>query len=250
MNVEKKWILVTGASSGIGRATVLNLIDDGFSVIACSRNREDLEREFTAFSAQQMRIYPFDLSHVQNIESFAKKINNDLGAIHGLVHCAAIQRTLAISMASEEKINEIFSLNTFAAIELVRVFSKNKMCVKKGTSFVLISSQSAHEGSVGNSIYAASKGALEGFLAPAASELVRRNIRLNIVIPGLVDTRMSQAFTVKLSDVQRSSLEQQFPLGIGQPENISQMISFLISERSSWTTGQTFTVDGGHSICF
>ena len=241
-----KTILVAGASRGIGFATTKMLLEKGYSVIAVSRNTETLKDAFQ--TDINVNFFAFDFSHIDSIQGLAEYVNNEFGPINGIVYSAGEQLTMPMSMNKPDTVNKIFSLNTFAPIEVIRCFSKKKMISENGASFVLISSLSAHEGSVGQSLYGASKGAIEGFLAPASAELIGRKIRLNIVIPGMVLTDMSLKFLNNLPPDGREKLESTYPLGFGEPNDVASLITWLISDESKWVTGQSYVIDGGHMI--
>ena len=168
-------ILVAGASRGIGLAAAKMLLERGRGVIAAARNVNALKEAFAPYDDAE--IFACDFSDVDTIASFAERINNESGPISGLVYTAGMQLTMPISMNKPDSVKKIFALNTFAPIELIRCFSKKKMIAEQGASFVLISSLAAHEGAQGKSLYAATKGALEGFLPSAALELAQRKIR-------------------------------------------------------------------------
>ena len=239
-------ILVAGASRGIGLAVAKMLLERGRGVIAAARNVDALKEAFAPYD--NVEIYACDFSDVDTIASFADRVNNESGPISGLVYTAGMQLTMPFSMNKPDSVKKIFALNTFAPIELIRCFSKKKMIAEQGASFVLISSLSAHEGSIGQSLYGATKGALEGFLAPASAELAARNIRLNAVIPGMVLTDMSSEFMKNLSAEKREKIESSYPLGLGAPEDAASLIFWLLSQDSKWATGQAYIIDGGHMV--
>ncbi len=248
--MKNRWILVTGTSSGIGAATGKLLLENGYNVILTSRNSELIKEKFKSFDKDTYHIEPCDFSKIDRIKDYARAVNEKVGKIAGFVHCAGINKIIPIALAKGKNVHSLFEINTFAPIELIKNFSKKKMYLEQGCSFVLISSLAAHEGSIGNSIYAATKGALEGFLAPGAAELAKKNIRLNIVVPGFVKTSMTDTFLKRATKEQMENLEKQYPLGFGEPEQIANMIEFLVSEKSKWVTGQKYHIDGGHMIRF
>jgi len=241
-----KWIVVTGASSGIGRATSRYLLQEGYQVILSSRREEMLWETVNGFpfSPRDFRVLPWDFSKLDLLHAFARRVKEEVGEISGLVHCAGLQKTIPLSMSSVPRLMEVFSLNTFAAILLVDLFSQKGFFLP-GCSFVLLSSLAARRASEGQSLYAASKGALESFALSASLELAKKGIRINTVVPGLLETPMVVGFLEKLSEVQRERLLHSYSLGIGQPEDIAPLIEFLISSRSKWITGRNYPIDGG-----
>ncbi|MDR2162842.1 MAG: SDR family oxidoreductase [Clostridiales Family XIII bacterium] len=240
---SNRWIVVTGASSGIGAETSKMLLASGYSVVAAARRESELEMLYG--DEQNALVMPWDLSDRSSIGDFAKATRDRIGPIRGLVHCAGMERTLPVHMTKISKIEDVFALNTYAAMCLVGAFSRKGMATV-AASFILISSLAAHEGAPGKSIYAASKSALEGFACAAAAELSERGIRINCVAPGVVETRMVSGFIEQLTDGQRSALLDGYPFGIGRPEDVASFITYLVSDKARWLTGQTFILDGGH----
>lgn len=247
MNADK-WIIVTGASGGIGLKTAQNLLNNGYKLVLTSRNRNKLNELFKAYDCDSIRIIEWDLNNLDSISDYAKKVIKEVGAISGLVHCAGVQSILPIHLLNEKKILDNFSINTFSGMLLVSNFSKKNYYVANKASFILISSLSAHEGALGRSIYGASKGALEGFLYPAASELMYKGIRMNIVVPGVVNAGQGKEYLDKLTETQKEELNMSYPLGTNEDIDIANVIEFLISDKSRKITGQKIIIDGGHII--
>lgn len=247
MNADRT-ILIAGASKGIGYATAVRLLDSGYSVVVSSRDESTLYDKFKDFDDTRVKIMPWDFSEPGRIQEYAENVYKSVGAVFGLVYSAGIQLTLPLSMSGIEQINKIFAVNTFSAMELVRCFSKKKMLHNSGASFVLISSLAAREGALGKSLYGASKGALEGYVPSVAAELAQRKIRVNCIAPGIVDTDMSREFRMRMSQEQREALSASYPLGLGRAEDVASFIHWLLSDESSWATGQTYVIDGGHMV--
>ena len=245
--MKKRWIVVTGASSGIGCATAHYLIETGYSVVVTSRNVEILEKNFSKYK-EDVKIICWDLSKLDSIKDYAKKVRDEIGEISGLVHCAGIQKMSPIHMVKLDKIIDVFNINTFSAMLLTSAFSKKNGYERNNTSIVLLSSISAHCGVDGNSIYASSKGALEGFVKGVSCELAEKGIRINAIAPGRVMTPMVENFIESLSDVELENAKMEYPLGWGEPENIAEIIEFLLSKKSKWITGQCIITDGGHTV--
>jgi NAD(P)-dependent dehydrogenase (short-subunit alcohol dehydrogenase family) len=242
---DKGWVVVTGASSGIGLKAAELLVSDGYSVIATARNKDKLDELFRN-TGGQVRCLPWDLSEMDTIKEYADTVHKEIGQITGLVHCAGIQKTTPIHLNKHKDMLEIFQINTFAAMLLISNFSRKDFYLKNKTSFVLISSLAAHEGAFGKSLYGASKGALEGFIKPAAAELTEKGVRINAIAPGVIKTEMVEAYFRQLSDDQIEKTESDYPLGFGESLDAASLIEFLLSEKSKWNTGQVITLDGGH----
>jgi len=246
MDSRLRWAVVTGGSRGIGRSTVRRLLADGFGVVATSRQPDRSDEHITAGEVDRFRFLRWDLSDVDSIQQYADQVIGEVGPIAGLVHCAGAQLTVPLGMSKPSMVAGLFAINTFTAMELVRCFSRRPAVDERDAAFVLVSSVAAHEGAVGKAAYAASKGALEGFLRAAAAELMPRHIRLNVVVPGMIDTDMMREFVDRMDAAQRAALENSYPLGIGKPEDVADLISFLLSDRAKWISGQSFVIDGGH----
>ena len=247
MNADK-WIVITGASGGIGLKTAKILIENGYKVVMTSRDIEDTVKSFAGFDNDVCKAIEWDLCELDSIKDYTAKVNREAGPISGLVHCAGVQSIMPVHMLNEKKILDNFKINTFAGMLLVGSFSRKNYYVENEASFVLLSSLSAHEGAQGRSIYGASKGALEGFLPSAASELMYKGIRMNIIVPGVVDAGQGKEYLNTLTDEQKNDLKKSYPLGINEDIDIAYMIEYLISGRSRKITGQKIVMDGGHLI--
>jgi NAD(P)-dependent dehydrogenase (short-subunit alcohol dehydrogenase family) len=243
-----KWYLITGASSGIGKSISERLLELGYKVVLTSRREEEMKLITQKYTEENYRIIPWDLSDLDSLKEYSKKVNTEIGPISGFVHCAGIQKTLPLSMVSKKRIEDVFNINTFSAILLLSLFSKNNYFNKEGASFLLISSLTAHKGTIGATIYASSKGALEGLLPSASTELITKKIRLNILILGIVKTPMTNDFLSKSTEEQYKKLAESYPLGFGDPSDVNEFAIFLLSDKAKWITGQKFVLDGGHTI--
>ncbi len=240
-----KYILITGATGGIGKALVEDLLVNGFGVCAVGRSEEKLRETFAG--KDNICFFENDLSTEESIVGLIKQVTNKVGPISGMVHCAGFDKLSPLFLNKRKDTEALLNIHVLAAMDLC------KMLAKKGNatddcSIILISSMAAHEGARGQTAYATAKGALEGFLGPAASELADRNIRLNIVILGATNSEMTMSYLEKMDEYQKQRFEASYPLGLAKPKDIVGMISFLLSNKANWITGQKFIVDGGHSV--
>lgn len=246
MEEKKKFILVTGASSGIGRRISIGLSSSN-NVVLNGRNTERLieTKEKCSVNTEQI-IFPRDLSNVIGLEeelsSFIKEHNIE---IHKFVHCAGFMKMVPLKTINIETINTTFATNIFSAALIIKVLSNRKLNNAALTSVVLISSNISNFGAKAFSIYGASKAGLDGLMRCLAVELAPK-VRINSVLPGAVRTEMTESIFDNKETVQR--LEDTYPLGLGDTNDIFEMVEFLLSEKARWITGQQFTVDGGRTI--
>lgn len=244
-SLQNKLILVTGATSGIGEGVCKNVLSQGAKVIGIGRDGSKIKD--TLFTQKKFFFKSFDLVKIDEIESLIKDCISEFGKLDGIVFCAGREETIPLSVYKNEKIKSLFDLNTFSAIEILRVFSKKKNS-NNNSSVVFLSSVMGELAQPGILGYCATKSAILGVVKSSALELSNRGIRVNAVSPGVVRTPMSKDFFEKLTDDNIDRIKSMHPLGIGEIENISPIITFLLSIQSSWITGQNFKVDGGYSI--
>ena len=239
-------ILVTGASSGIGRETAILLSELEASVVLTGRNRERLEETRDRMQGSTHRIEVFDLNDTAAIPGWLKKVTLQTGPLSGMVHSAGIQKTIPLRVISTPGIEAIMQTNVTSAIMLVNGF-RQRGCSVRGGSVVLISSVAGLVGQPAIGAYSASKAALIGFAKSAAMELAPEGLRVNCVAPGYVDTEMALEFREKLPAEQFEAIVQMHPLGIGKPRDVAQAIAFLLADTGRWITGTTLVVDGGYT---
>ena len=184
---------------------------------------------------------------IGQLQDLIKSLVAEYGPIGGFVHCAGFDRMAPLHLSKVEDIENLWRLHALVPMVMIASISKKKNH-KEGTSIVLISSQSAHEGAMGHTAYAAAKGAIEGYLAPAAAELMEKGIRINEVCFAPVKTPMAAGWMDKLNEEGMKKLLESYPLGIGEVRDASNLICFLLSEESRWINGQIITADGGHAV--
>lgn len=239
--ILNKPILVTGASGGIGFEVVKKLVSENYDVIA-------IDKDVSLFSEYKDNLYALSYD-LNEIDSFQNKLNDIIrihGPLSGFVHCAGFDKLSPLYLNKISDLESLFRIHVFSALSIITTLSK-KGNLSSNSSIVLISSLSAHEGASGHTMYASAKGAIEGFIPSAASELSIKGIRINVIVPGVVKTQMSSGFINRLDASQLENLIKSYPLGLGNPSNIADLILFLLSEKSSWITGQKFVIDGGHT---
>ncbi|MDX6188207.1 SDR family oxidoreductase [Flavobacterium sp. Fl-318] len=240
-DLSGKKILVTGASSGIGYETCLAIVRQGGTFIAVARRQDFLEKLIEDCTGENSFIAA-DLSKMEDIKSIVDTIEN----IDGIVHSAGIVSLAPVKFYSEELMNEMRAINFDSIAYLVNLIFKKKK-INKGSSIVLVSSIAGLFGMKGNGIYAASKGALIAISKVWASEFANSKTRVNCVSPGMVKTEITSKSIEDLSLEVIQQDEKKYPLGYGDPVQVANPIVFLLSEASSWITGQNIVLDGGRT---
>lgn len=247
-SLEGKTILVTGASSGIGRQCAIDCSMMGARVVAIARDKERLDETLSLMEGEGHCRYIYDFSNSDGVRDLVSTIVADCGRIGGMIYAAGIEKTMPFKMLAPEDYLNIFNVNTLGALEMVRQISSIKNFSKEGGSLVLIASITASIARIGTAAYTASKGALVSVVRVLASELSKRKIRANCISPGTVLTPLMQSFLSSLSEEEYQNRIGGFPLGLGEPSDISNACIFLLSEASRWITGQNIIIDGGFTI--
>lgn len=241
-SLEGKTILVTGASSGIGRATAIECSKTGARVVITARNEERLKETFDLLDGVGHQMICFDLSESDKLDDFVAQ----LPTIQGFVSNAGINKMAPITFIKEDDLAEVFQVNTFSPFLLLKLLAKKKKLEKE--SSVVFTSSLSGIGAVGtgNGVYAASKGAVSMFIKVAALELAVKKIRVNAVCPGMVQTQMIQEGAVS-EELEKGLTD--YPLGrYGEPRDVAFAIIYLLSGASSWVTGTNMVIDGGLTI--
>ena len=238
-SLEGKTILVTGASSGIGRSTAIESSRLGAGIILVGRNEERLKETFNLLEGCGHSIQVADLTNSEAVNNLVKDIPN----LDGLVNNAGVNQRVPINFINQDYLGYIFDTNAFSPMLLTRAIAKAKK-FKHGASIVFTSSKSAIESTTGNAMYAASKAAIASFARSCAVEFSSKKIRANAVLPGMVETKLINSDTLDQIDLdtdrQRYLLKR-----YGKPEEIAWGIIYLLSDASAWVTGSSLIIDGG-----
>ena len=245
-SLEGKTILVTGATSGIGRQCAIDCSLMGAHVVAVGRNQERLS-EVVNVMASTCVGYSYDFADLEGIKDFITTVVDENGKLDGFIHAAGIETTNPVKLLKPDDYEALYRVNCLSAFEIV----KNLCGIKtfnKGGSIVLISSISGVIARKGLSAYAASKGALISAAKVMALEMSLREIRVNTVSPGTILTPMMQKALEAMKEEDRNKRVKGFPLGLGQTTDVSNACIFLLSDASRWVTGQNLIVDGGYTI--
>lgn len=242
MDLTGKHVLITGASSGIGRATAVLAGGLGARVSLVARREEQLQETLAQLEGSGHRLYPQDITLLDELEPLVKKIVADGGPLDGFVHCAGIGHNRPASVTKPEFVQQIMAASFFAFAEFLRVLSKKKNS-SEGASFVGVSSVAAIRGDKAQGAYAAAKAAMNGLIHPYAKEFSARRIRLNTVAFGMVDTELYQSF---LREGGTDELLDGQYMGVGSREDAANVIVYLLSGASRFITGTTLVADGGY----
>mgnify|MGYP001334813222 CR=1 FL=1 len=244
-SLREKNILVTGATSGIGKGISLELLQQGSVVIGIGRTNSNIKNDLLL--NPNFKFVQLDLTELDKIEKIVIDCVNIHGKLDGVVNCAGREETIPLSIYNYSKIKSIYDINIFSGIEILRIFSKKKIS-NNNSSFIFISSVMAELGKPGKIGYCSSKAAILGVVNSSALELAKRKIRVNSVSPGVVLTKMVENLFAKISKDNVESIRNMHPLGIGQVEYITPSLLFLLSDQSLWITGQNIKIDGGYSV--
>ena len=246
-NFEGRWVAVTGASSGIGRAIAIELARQGARPILVGRSAERLAETAAALGGAEHRQLVLDLTRHDLIATAIADARKEIGPLYGLCHAAGVVETRPLSANTVQVVQSQMDVNVLAGLELARAVCRRDAMLPEGGSILFISSVYGWVGMPGQIGYCASKGALAAAARAMAIELARRRIRVNCLSPGLVLTRMTEEALEKLSPEQGVKLKSAYPLGVGQPEDVARAAVFLLDPGSSWITGVDLPVDGGYT---
>jgi NAD(P)-dependent dehydrogenase (short-subunit alcohol dehydrogenase family) len=242
-SLHEKSILVTGASSGIGKQIALSTANAGGTIYITGRNTERLNDTLNSLSGSDHKSYIADLTNETELNALV----NDLPPLDGLVLSAGIVKTLPFKFITEDELSKIMQTNFTAPILLINKLLRLKK-LNKGCSLVFITSISGPSiGIIGNSMYSASKAALNGIQKVLALELAPQKIRVNSIAPGMVKTELWQTDAVFTNEQIRDD-EKKYPLGYGESADVANAAIYLLSDAGKWVTGISLVLDGGYTL--
>lgn len=236
-----KHILVTGASSGMGRVFCQMIAKEGASVSLLARNEERLKETLSMMDGEGHDYYVCDLTDEEQLKATIAQLK----AVDGVVFCAGINDYVPLKFVKQEKLERIFQTNFYSQVILTQMLVKKKL-INKNSSLVYISSLSSVLGVAGTLLYASSKAALNSAVRVIASELAPQGIRANAICPGIVRTEMLSGTNIDEDAFIKQAAD--YPLGLGTPEDVGHAVLFHLSDGSRWLTGNCMVIDGGYSL--
>ncbi len=240
-----RWVVVTGASAGLGRAISVELSRHGARVVLLGRDEPRLAETAALLSDADHRVISLDLARHDTIAASILKLHEDVGPLYGLCHAAGVVATRPLTGNTVDVVQAQLNVNLLAGLELARVICRRDVMTPEGGSLLFLSSVYGQVGMPGQIGYCATKGALVAAARAMAIELARRKIRVNCVSPGLVFTEMTKQALSVLSSDHVDKLKAAHPLGIGEPEDVARAAVFLLAPSNRWITGADLAVDGG-----
>lgn len=246
-NFEGKKFLITGASSGIGRKTAELIAEQGGTVVLFARREELLSEILRNLKGDTHQYFPVDVTDDGLVQQYIKESVKDGIPFNGFVHSAGMELTVPLKVLSKISFEKAIMLNAFSAFYIAKVLLQKGHFSSSGGSFVFISSIMAALGQPAKIGYSASKGALTSGAKSMALELAAKKIRVNTILPGMVESEMSLSLLSNLNDENINKIKEMHPLGLGDVTDVANATLFLLSDSSKWITGTSLIVDGGYS---
>ena len=244
LQLENKVAIITGASRGIGKSIASKLLSYGCKVVLLSRKLEDLEKVKNDFKSENIKCFECDITNINQFKDVVHEVVNTWGKLDILINNAGITKDKLLLRMNESDWDNVINVNLKGCYNTIKVAS-NFMIRKKYGKIVNISSVIGQIGNSGQSNYAASKSAIEGLTRTLAVEFGSRNINVNCVAPGYIETDMTKNLDEKIIQ----EMKKNIPLNkLGLTSDISETVCFLSSDLSSFITGQVINVDGGMTI--
>jgi len=237
-----KNILITGASSGIGKCTAIECSKMGANVIITGRNKERLDEVYNKLEGEGHSIVSLDLS----TEDAIRELVEMAPQLDGIFFCAGVTDTTLTKFIEKEKIDRVFEINLISPMLLTKWLIKRKK-INKYASLVYMSSMGTEVVTSGLGIYAASKSGLNSFMRSVANELASRKIRANSIMASMIKSELITTLT-SLSAEDLAKDESRYPLGYGNPIDVALAAVFLLSDASKWITGSSLKMDGGSTL--
>lgn len=248
-SLEGKTIVISGAASGIARQCAISCSKMGAKLILLDLNEEGLKETFTMVERPENHYWAcINLLDYERVAQVVKDGVEKVGSIHGLLNCAGISTTNLFKLTKPEELDKFFHVNVYTGYFLTQECTKMGNFAKEGGSIVFFSSVAGNYGEVGKGTYGMTKAALLNLAKHLACELSRKNIRVNSISPGAIETPINMNLPHMKDPEKRAALEAQHLLGLGKTDDIANACIYLLSDASRWVTGTNLFVDGGFTV--
>jgi len=247
LTLENKIIVISGASAGIGRQCAITAANLDATLVIIGRNKDRLEETYAQLKPGKHRVLCCDITDLEKLKELLADTIASTGRVNGIIHSAGIEMTKPLQAMNRIDFENLFAVNVIAGFELSKILSHKKYISPDGGSFVFIGSVMGVLGQAGKIAYCASKGALIAGVKAMALELTTKKIRVNCVLPAVVQTEMSEKLFEGMPEESRQEIIAMHPLGLGTPEDVAHACLFLLSDAARWITGTNLFVDGGYS---
>lgn len=246
LDLRGRAVLVTGASSGIGRATALAASRQGARVAVVARRAEQLQETLELLEGDGHIALPCDVNESGALAPVFQRASAELGPLHGVVHAAGVHAVTPLRTLKSEQVATLLETNVTSALIVAKSFRAPKVRAPHA-SIVLLSSAVGLTGEAGVSAYAASKAAVASLGRSLALELAGERIRVNSIAAGIVETPLTDGIRSKVGADAWEAIRRSHPLDLGTSEDVANAALFLVSPASRWITGSTLVVDGGYT---
>ena len=247
IDFEKRRVVVSGATSGIGEAIAFVLCQCNATVILIGRNSDKLAQTTEKLPSKSFETVLIELSDLSSINVKIKELAKNSGPLYGLCHAAGVVETRPLSAFKPASFHAMMDVNLTSGIELAKAICRRDVMAKEGGAVLFLSSIYSLVGMPGQIGYSATKGAVQAAARTMAVELARLKVRVNTLSPGLVRTPMTEGALAKLPSGHVQQLEQAHPLGTGTPEDVARAAVFLLAPENKWITGIDLVIDGGYT---
>ncbi len=248
-SLDGKVIVISGAASGIARQCAINCSKMGAKLILIDLNEEGLKETVTMVDRPEEHYWvSVNLLEYDSVSEIIKDAVAKIGRINGLLNCAGISTTNLFKLTKPEELDKFFHVNVYTGYFLTQEVCKMGNLSKEGGSIVFFSSVAGIFGEVGKSTYGMTKAALLNLSKHLACELSKKNVRVNSISPGAIETPINMYLPHMKDPEKRAALEAQHLLGLGTTEDIANACIYLLSDASRWVTGTNLFVDGGYTV--